>query len=62
MANDVETCRFEGPSEDGAIWFHCKCETGEWKMINLGCPDPQAFREAMALYLASRETADEPTA
>lgn len=46
-----ETCRFTGPGEDGAFWFQCRDEKGEWQLTNLGCPDERSFKEAMASFL-----------
>jgi hypothetical protein len=58
--NNSLDCEIVGPQEDGAFWLRCKGEGGEWALTHLGCPSPQAMEEAMAFWLASRETGDPP--
>jgi hypothetical protein len=58
---EEETCRFEGPGENGVVWFHCRCETGEWKMTNMGCPDPQGLKDAMISFLEQSDYGERPS-
>ena len=54
------TCEFEGPDADGFTWFRNDGADAGFELINPGKVDPQALSEAMALWLASKETDDPP--
>lgn len=57
---DRPTCEFDGPDADGLTWFRNDGADGGFSLVNLGAVDQQALGEAMALWLASKETDDPP--